>query len=249
MIARRDRMKRIKEYFALTLVSIFLGLILSIQLKTVNKTVGEGILPTQRAQQLAVELKKAQNERDAQNKLIEELEVKINQYEMSEADKNVYAENLYNDTMKYRMLAGYLDLEGPGVTMEINDPPVDLEFGDYYSIIDELDLVLQVISVLNAADAEAISINDQRYTAFTEIEKAGNHIEINGKSTSAPIVIKAIGKPETLESALNLKGGIVELLRDYDYLVQVNKEQSIVIPKSRKIIEFIYSVPADEKIN
>ncbi len=242
-------MKRIKEYLALTMVSIFLGLILSIQFKTVNKTVGEGILPTQRAQQLAVELKKAQNEREAQNKLIDEMEVKIKQYEMSEADKNVYAENLYNDTMKYRMLAGYLDLEGPGITMEINDPPVDLEFGGYYNIIDTLDLVLQVISVLNAADAEAISINDQRYTSFTEVEKAGNHIEINGVSTSAPIVIKAIGKPETLESALNLKGGIVELLRDYDYLVQVIKEQSIVIPKSKKIKEFIFSVPADEKIN
>ncbi|MDR7857192.1 DUF881 domain-containing protein [Tissierella sp.] len=242
-------MKRIKEYLALTLVSIFLGLILSIQFKTVNKTVGEGILPTQRAQQLAVELKKAQNERDAQNNLIDEMEEKIEQYEMAEADKNVYAENLYNDTMKYRMLAGYLDLEGPGITMEINDPPVDLEFGTYYSIIDELDLILQAISVLNAADAEAISINDQRYTSFTEIERAGNHIEINGKSTNTPIVIKAIGKPETLESALNLKGGIVELLRDFDYLVQVNKEQSIVIPKSKKIKEFIYSVPADEKIN
>ncbi len=242
-------MKRFKEYIALTLVSIFLGFILSIQFKTISKTVGEGVLPTQRAQQLAVELKKAQNERDAQAKMIEELETKIKQYEMSEVDKNVYAENLYNDTMKYRMLAGYLDLEGPGVVIEINDPPVDLEYGEGYSIVDFLDLVLQVISVLNAADAEAISINDQRYTAFTEIEKAGNHIEINGVSTSAPIVIKAIGRPETLESALNLKGGIVTELRYYDFLVQVNQEKNIVIPKYRKIKEFIYSSPVEEIAN
>ncbi|CAK7072393.1 DUF881 domain-containing protein [Tissierella carlieri] len=242
-------MKKAKEYIALTLVSIFLGVILSIQFKTINKTVGEGVLPTQRAQQLAVELKKAQNERESQTKRIEELEAKIKQYEMSEVDKNVYAENLYNDTMKYRTLAGYLDLEGPGIVMEINDPPVDLEFGEGYSIIDELELVLQVISVLNAADAEAISINDQRYTAFTEIEKAGNHIEINGVSTSVPIVIKAIGKPETLESALNLKGGIVTHLRSYDYLVQVNQESNITIPKYRKIKEFIYSSPVEENIN
>ena len=70
--------------------------------------------------------------------------------------------------MKYRMLAGYLELEGPGVVLEINDPPLDLQIGDGYTIVDELHLVLMVISVLNAADAEAISINDQRYTAFTE---------------------------------------------------------------------------------
>ena len=238
-------MKNIKQYIALTLVSIFLGIILSIQFKTVNKTLGEGTLPTQRAQQLALELKKAQNERDTQSHMIEELETKIKQYEKGEVDKNVYAETLYNDTMKYRMLAGYLDVEGPGIVLEINDPPVELQYGEGYGIGDELDLVLQVISNLNAADAEAISINDQRYTAFTEIEKAGNHIEINGVSTNSPIVIKAVGNPQTLESALNFKGGIVQQLRDYDYLVHLNQEVKVMIPKYRKIKEFIYSSPVE----
>lgn len=146
------------------------------------------------------------------------------------------------------MLAGYLDLEGPGVVIEINDPPVDVQFGNEYSLVDELELVLQVVSVLNAADAEAISINDQRYTAFTEIEKAGNIIEINGASTNAPIVIKAIGDAQKLESALNLKGGIVQWIRNYDYIVQVNKEKIIEIPKYRKIKEFIYSSPVEENL-
>ena len=238
-------MKNMKQYIALTLVSIFLGIILSIQFKTVNKTLGEGTLPTQRAQQLALELKKAQNERDTQSHMIEELENKIKQYEKGEVDKNVYAETLYNDTMKYRMLAGYLDVEGPGIVLEINDPPVELQYGEGYGIGDELDLILQVISNLNAADAEAISINDQRYTAFTEIEKAGNHIEINGVSTNSPIVIKAVGNPQTLESALNFKGGIVQQLRDYDYLVHLNQEVKVMIPKYRKIKEFIYSSPVE----
>ena len=62
-----------------------------------------------------------------------------------------------------------------------------------------------MISVLNAADAEAISINDQRYTSHTEIVRAGNHIEINGVSTNSPIIIKAIGNADTLESALAIR--------------------------------------------
>ncbi len=239
-------MSKRKEYLALSIVSIFLGIILSIQFKTVNKTVGEGALPTQRAQQLAVELKKVQSEREAQANRIEELETKIKQYEKGEVDKSVYAENLYNDTMKYRMLAGYTDLVGPGVVLEINDPVYDLQYGEVYTIVDELELILQIVSVLNAADAEAISINDQRYTAFTEIEKAANHIEINGISTNSPIVIKAIGNPQTLESALTLKGGIVQQLRDFDYIIQVNQETNIVVPKYKKIKEFIFSEPVDE---
>ena len=151
--------------------------------------------------------------------------------------------------MKYRTLAGYVDLEGPGIILEINDPPADLQFGDEYSIVSDLDAILQIVSVLNAADAEAISINDQRYTAFTEIVKAGNHIEINGVSTSSPIIIKAIGDPSILESALAIKGGIVWQLRNYDYIVHLTQDQNVQIPKYRKIKEFIYAKPVEESIN
>ena len=242
-------MKRIKEISVLVLVSIFLGLILSMQFKTVSKSVGEGVLPVQRAQQLAVELKKVQTERESQSNRIIELEEKIKLYEKGEVDKDVYAENIYKDTLKYRMLAGYTDLTGPGIVLEINDPPVDLQYGEVYSIVDELDLILQIVSILNAAGAEAVSINEQRYTAYTEIERAGNHIEINGVSNSSPIIIKAIGNPDTLESALAIKRGIVWTLRNYDYIVHLSQDKNITIPRYRKVKDFIYAVPVEEKAN
>lgn len=242
-------MNKTRNILAIILVSIFLGLILSIQFKTINKSIGEGVLPTQRAQQLAVELKKAQSDKDAQSNRIEELENKIEQYEKGGVDNNVYAENLYKDAMKYRTLAGYVDLEGPGIVLEINDPPVDIQFGEGYSIVDELDLILQIVSILNAADAEAISINDQRFTSFTEVVRAGNHIEINGVSTSSPIIIKAIGNPDTLESALAIKRGIVWQLRNYDYIVHLTQDKNVSIPKYRKIKEFVYGKPVEESVN
>lgn len=242
-------MKRFKEYLALIFVSIFLGMILSIHYKTVNKSVGEGVLPVQRSQQLAAELKNVQSDKETLINRVAELESRIEQYEKNEVDKNIYAENLYKDTMKYRMLAGYVDLEGEGIVLEINDPPVDLQFGVGYTIVDELDLILQVISILNAADAEAISINDQRYTSFTEIVRAGNHIEINGVSNSSPIVIKAIGNPSTLESALSIKGGMIWSLRNLDYVVHIKQDESILIPRYRRIKEFIYAEPVEESIS
>jgi len=241
-------MKTSKGPFAIIIVSILLGIILALQFKTVSKTVGEGILPTQRAQQLAIELKKVQEERDAALKALNEAENKIAQYERGEADNNVYVENLYNDLEKYRALAGYVDLQGPGVIIEIQDPPVDVQYGIEYSIVDDIDLILQTISVLNAAQAEAISINDQRYTAYTEIVRAGDHIEVNGVSINSPIVIKAIGDPETLESALSIKRGIVWTLRFYDYTVNLVKDDNIIIPKYRKLIEFVYYQPVEDQV-
>lgn len=244
---RGNCMKKSKGQLAITIVSLFLGIILAIQLKTVNKTVGDGVLPTQRAQQLAIELKKSQEDRDAAIKALDEAEAKINAYEKGEADNNIYAENLYKDLEKYRMLAGYADLEGPGIVLEIQDPPADVQFGEEYSIVDDLDLILQTISVLNAAEAEAISINDQRYTTFTEIERAGDHIEVNGVSINSPIVIKAIGNPSTLESALAFKRGIVYTLEYYDYNVHLAQETNVKIPKYRKLKEFIYAKPVEEE--
>lgn len=240
-------MKNNRAKIAIVLVSILLGIILAIQFKTVNKTVGEGVLPTQRAQQLAIELKKAQEERDALVKALNEAESKIAQYERGEADNDVYVENLYKDLEKYRLLAGYVDIEGPGIILEIKDPPVDVQYGVEYSIVDDIDLILQTISVLNAAQAEAISINDQRYTSFTEVVRAADHIEVNGVSINSPIVIKAIGDPETLESALSIKRGIVWTLRYYNYDVNLIKDNNIRIPKYRKLVEFVYSKPVEEQ--
>ncbi len=241
-------MKRRKEIVALLLVSLLLGLILSIQFKTINKSIGGSILPTQRSQELANELRKAQADKESQLRLIQELESKIEQYEKSGIEDDAIAENLYKDAMKYRMLAGFTDLSGAGVVLEINDPPVDIQYGEGFSIIDELDLVLQVISVLNAADAEAISINDQRYTSFTEIVRAGNHIEINGVTTTTPLIIKAIGNPDTLESALSIKWGLVWQLRNYDYIVSLTKDKNVVIPKYRRVKDFIYASPVEERL-
>ena len=48
-------------------------------------------------------------------KALDEAEAKVKAYEKGEADMNIYAENLYKDLEKYRMLAGYVDLEGPGI--------------------------------------------------------------------------------------------------------------------------------------
>lgn len=239
-------MKLSKGQVSITIVSLFLGIILAIQFKTVNETIGEGVLPTQRAQQLALELKNVQEERDALANALDETEAKIKAYEKGEADNNIYVENLYKDLEKYRMLAGYVDLEGPGIILEIHDPPADVQYGIEYSIADDLDLILQTISVLNAADAEAISINDQRYTTFTEIERAGDHIEVNGVSISSPIVIKAIGNSNTLESALAFKRGIVHTLEYYDYTVNLTQDTNVKIPKYRKLKEFIYAKPVEE---
>lgn len=237
-----------KDNLAVMFVTIILGITLAIQFKTVKKTVGNDTLPSQRAQELAVELKKSKEEKELALERLDDLEAKIEEYESGQAGEDIYIENLLKDLEKYKNLSGYSDLEGPGVVIEIEDPSIDIDTGYGTSISDDIDLVLQLISVLNAADAEAISINDQRYSAYTEIEKAGSHLEINGVSVNSPLVVKAIGDPELLESALSIKRGILWTFEYYDYGVKLEKKEKLEVPKYRKIKEFKYSeiVESDE---
>lgn len=244
-------MNDIKSKIAIVLVCIVLGVILAVQFKTVENTVGSGAIPTQRAQQLAIDYKRIQDERDRLRNELDNVESKLKQYEKGEAEKDVYLENLYKDIEKYRNLAGYEDVQGPGITIEINDPPSEIVFGgDSSIIVDNYELLLQIISVLNATEAEAISINDQRYTSFTEIVLAAGHIEINGMSFGPPFVIKAIGKADDLENSLRIKHGLIWLMENMLNLdIHIKQEQNIFIPKYRKIKEFRYAKPVEEISN
>lgn len=244
-------MKNIKSSIIITLVCIILGIILAIQLKSVESNIGSSIIPTQRAQQLAIDYKKIQDERDRLRNELDNLESKLKQYEKGEAEKDVYLENLYKDIEKYRVLSGYEGLQGPGIVIEINDPPMEVLYGeDSSAIVDNYEFLLQIISIINATEAEAISINEQRYTSFTEIVPAAKHLEVNGVSLGPPFVIKAIGKPDDLENALRIKRGIIwrmENLLNLD--IHIKQEQNIVIPKYRKIKEFRYAKPVEDISN
>lgn len=240
-------MRKLKSKIAFTLVCVILGIILAIQFKTVNETVGNGILPTKSAQQLALELKKLKDEKE---KLLEELsslESKVKQYEKNAAEENVYIKNLMKELQKYRMFGGYEPVKGPGIIVIVNDPPIEVQFGDDTSIIvNNYDFLLEIISNLNAAGAEAISVNEQRYTGFTEIVPAGNHLEINGVSYGPPFIIKAIGEPKILESALRLKGGVIWYMENlFNLDVQIKEEKNIEIPRYTRINEFKYAKPID----
>ena len=65
-------------------------------------------------------------------------------------------------------------------------------------IIHDEDL-LRVLNELCAAGAEAISINDQRIVATTEVRCAGPTVSVNNVRSAPPYVIKAIGNPKKFD--------------------------------------------------
>lgn len=239
-------MKELKGKVALGILCLILGLAISMQLKTVKGNTG-GFLSTQKAQQLALELKELRTQKSNLMEELTQLERRLNEYEMSEADESFIIKNLQRDLEKYQVVSGYKTVEGPGITITIDDPIQEHPGqGEGSLIMYNYDILLGVINKLNGAGAEAISINDQRYTASTEIYYTSNSILINSVPTLPPFTIKAVGDAEALEAALNMRFGIVEEMRElFGLQVNVKKESNLIIPRYNKTTNFKYAKPID----
>ena len=100
------------------------------------------------------------------------------------------------------------------------------------------DDILRILNELRSAGAEALSVNDQRVLATSEIRCAGNTVSINNTRTAAPFVIKAIGDPEQLESGIKMRGGIFDDLSPWISIELKKVTDDIVIPAYAGKIEF-----------
>ena len=113
-------------------------------------------------------------------------------------------------------------------------------------IIHDEDL-LRVLNELRAAGAEAISVNDQRIVAMSEIRCAGPTISVNNVRSAPPYVIKAIGAPKTLSSALRLRGGVVETFEFWGIQVKIKTVEKLHIPALKAPRSFEYAKTVESK--
>ncbi len=236
-------MNKKQNNIILFIVSIVLGFIIMLQYQTAKNTVGD-FLPSQKVQEISAELNKANEEKEILQEDLSELESKLKEYEQNASKENVYVKKLAEDLEKYTLMAGHSDVKGTGVVITIDDPPLDVQLSDYTSnLIFNYEFLLLIVSNLNAAGAEAISINDQRYTTYTEIVPVGSHININGVSFTPPFEIKAIGNKQTLKAVLDFKGGVVWDMKRFGYQVDIEIKDEVIIKRHIKPKEFKYAEP------
>ncbi|WP_373979156.1 DUF881 domain-containing protein [Streptomyces sp. TLI_146] len=121
------------------------------------------------------------------------------------------------------ILAGTVAAQGPGITLTITDSKKAVE----------ADKLLDTIQELRAAGAEAIQVNDVRVVANTYFSDADGGIEVDGRKVTAPYVFKVIGKPQDLEPALNIPGGVVQTLEKEQATATVVRSEKIVVDALR----------------
>jgi len=110
----------------------------------------------------------------------------------------------------------------------------------------DYEILLDIVNELNAAGAEAIAINDQRLLSTTGIHYFSNAVMINSIPITPPFVISAIGNPQALEAAINMRFGIIWNIRQENNLkVSTKQEENITLQMHSEIIQFKYARPIE----
>ncbi|MEW6522536.1 MAG: DUF881 domain-containing protein [Bacillota bacterium] len=226
----------------LVLVFAILGLMLTTQFRNQQRL--SGAISYRRAEELAALLKAAEAERDLLRHELSSMRLHLAQVTASES---AALDALNRELERLRLLAGVSAVRGPGVTVIMDDstrPRSRQEDPNVYLIHD--DDLLKVVNELRAAGAEAIAINGQRLTSVSEIRCAGPTISINGTRVAPPIVITAIGDPQTLESSLKMRGGVVDQLSLWGIEVKVKRETDLLLPAYDRALNWMHARPAEE---
>lgn len=231
----------IGTYVVVGIPLFFLSVLLAAQMKTVSNS--EVVLKGKREAELADELVTLQrNYNDLKEKYTESQNV-VEEYKNNSSTNSTLINSMKDEIDMLSALSGNTDLKGEGIIITMTDAAQNSENStiDTDSLVHDSD-VLSVVNELKVAGAEAISVNDQRIISISGIRCVGPSIQVNYQKISTPIVIKAIGNAQWLESAMNIKNGVVDTLKGSTGIgISVVRSNNVEIPKFDGTLNFKYA--------
>lgn len=233
-----------------SVMSLVLGFMISMAWVTDQTRRGriDNLSPSQRTrvQSGAIDMAEAVEQTQAE---VAKLRLENTRLQNSMGKQNSASKTLNDSLQEVKILAGLTELEGPGVRVELRDSkkpasgifPADL-------IVHDVD-VLKVVNELWNAGAEAISVNNHRVVGGTSFRCVGSVILVDDVKIASPIVVRAVGDPDTLKGAMDLPEGVLADMREIDAAMAiVSKVDKQRLPAfTGSTAKRIGSVPKDPK--
>ncbi len=143
--------------------------------------------------------------------------------------------------------AGLTPVQGPGVTITLEDAPEDVlaSAGEEVNqaIVHQQD-IQAVANALWEGGAEAMTIQGQRVVSTMGIKCVGNAVVLHGVPYSPPYVISAIGNAEEMLASVDSSpyiGAYLDAVDAYDLGWDVRRERRIEAPGSEATTELEYA--------
>ena len=134
------------------------------------------------------------------------------------------------------VLLGTLPATGPGVQVTITDPKGTVQAEDLLDVVEEL----------RGAGAEAIQFGSVRVSTSTALAPGGRGaVLVDSTALRAPYTVLAIGDSSTLDTALNIPGGVAATVRAVGGELTVRELTSVSITAVRSIPTPKYATPTE----
>ena len=242
-------MKRIRPMqnrgeLAVMAVCVVVGFLLAAQLRGVQLAGAADATNASRLETLQGLYNDVVEERDGLSDQVSQLQSELELYRQQAAAGGEGSEALAAELEQMEITAGLTDVEGPGVTVVLEDSTQANMTGDEADYLIHDNDILSVINELRSAGAEAISLNGERILATSEVRCTGAVVTVNGRRYAAPYVIFAIGDPDTLYSALTMRNGVVDILSQWGITVRVTASDQLLIPAYSGTVDYQYAKPA-----
>jgi uncharacterized protein YlxW (UPF0749 family) len=132
------------------------------------------------------------------------------------------------------VLLGTLPATGPGVVVTVTDPRSKLDGEGLLDVVEEL----------RGAGAEAMQVGPVRVSTATSFGGDGGHVTVDGEALAAPYRVVAIGGPKTLDTALNIPGGVAASVRSGGGELTVSERGAVKITVTRALPRTKYLRPS-----
>jgi uncharacterized protein YlxW (UPF0749 family) len=132
------------------------------------------------------------------------------------------------------VLLGTLPAHGTGVTVTVTDPHRELD----------AEGLLDVVEELRGAGAEAIQFGTVRVSTTTAFTDDRGAVAVDGADQTPPYIVLAIGDPKTLDTALNIPGGVAATVRAAGGELTVREQERVSIDVVRTLPAPRYASPS-----
>lgn len=123
------------------------------------------------------------------------------------------------------VLTGTAPAHGPGIELTISDPGNKLKAEDLLDVVEEL----------RGAGAEVIQFGPVRLTTGSAFTDAPGGVSLDGTQLSLPYLVRAIGDPKTMDTAVNIQGGVVDTVRSIGGVISIRQITQMSITAVRTV--------------
>jgi uncharacterized protein YlxW (UPF0749 family) len=131
------------------------------------------------------------------------------------------------------VLTGTAPAHGPGLTITITDPQHALHAEDLLDVVEEL----------RGAGAEVIQFGPVRIGTSSAFTDDPDGVQLDRTAIGAPYSVLAIGDPKTLDTALNITGGVVNSVHAAGGEVTIVEQDNLSITATRAVQPPKYATP------